>query len=135
MPEVFGSARPVGGKPSTGTKDDSGSAGSFETKTDDRAHLSMIETDLRRGAWVGLQAGRISFKKYADQWLDHRLDLAIRTRELYGYLLNIHIYRAIGNSSLLSPMPSKVRGRHAELARRHASTAAKSDRLLQVTVS
>ncbi|MGC2484799.1 MAG: hypothetical protein WA359_00940 [Acidimicrobiales bacterium] len=106
------------------------SAGSFETKTEARVHLSMIETDLRRGAWVDPQAGKISFKNYASQWLEHRLDLAIRTKELYEYLLDNHIYPTIGSSSLQNLTPSKIRVWHAELAQRHASTAAKSYRLL-----
>ncbi len=69
----------------------------------------MIETDLRRGAWIDPQAGKISVKNYADQWLVHRLDLAIRIKELYEYLLENHIYPTIGNSSLQNLTPSKVR--------------------------
>lgn len=62
--------------------------------------------------------------------VDHRPDLAIRTKELYEYLLTKHIYPTIGNSSLQNLTPSMVRGWHAELAQRLASTAAKAYRLL-----
>jgi hypothetical protein len=90
----------------------------------------MIQTDLKRGAWVDPQAGKITLQSYASYWLDHRPDLAIRTKELYEYLLTKHIYPTIGNSSLQNLTPSMVRGWHAELAQRLASTAAKAYRLL-----
>jgi integrase len=78
---------------------------------------------------------RISFKSYADQWLNHRFDLAIRTKELYEYLLESHIYPTIGDSSLQNMKPSMVRSWHAELAQRHPSTAAKSYRLLSTIMN
>ena len=90
----------------------------------------MIESDLRRGSWVDPQAGKISLQSYASQWLDQRSDLAIRTKELYEFLLVNHIYPSIGNSPLQNLTPSRIREWHAELARRRASTAAKSYRLL-----
>jgi len=106
------------------------SAGSFETKADAHARLSMIQADLKRGAWVDPQAGKITLQSYANQWLDHRPDLAIRTKELYEYLLVNHIYPTIGNSPLQNLTPSRVRGWNAELAQRYTSTAAKAYRLL-----
>jgi integrase len=76
-----------------------------------------------------------SLKSYANQWLDYRFDLAIRTKELYQYLLENHIYPAMGHSSLENLTPSVVRGWHAELAQRHPSTAAKSYRLLSTIMN
>jgi integrase len=70
------------------------------------------------------------FESYAKQWLDQRFDLAIRTKELYEYLLESHINPMLGGSSLQDLTPSMVRSWHAELAQRHPSTAAKSYRLL-----
>jgi integrase len=78
---------------------------------------------------------KTSFKNYADQWLVHRFDLAIRTQELYEYLLANHIYPALGNSSLKNLTPSMIRGWHAELAQRYPSTAAKSYRLLSTIMT
>ncbi len=78
---------------------------------------------------------KTSFKNYAGQWLANRFDLAVRTRELYDYLLNSHIYPAIANTSLENLTPSMVRTWHAELAQRHPSTAAKSYRLLSTIMS
>ena len=78
---------------------------------------------------------KTSLKNYADPWLEHRFNLAIRTKELYEYLLENHIYPALGNSSLQGLTPSMVRGWHAELAQRHRSTAAKSYRLLSTIMN
>ena len=106
------------------------SSGTFSTKADALAYLSTIETDLRRGAWIDPWAGRVTVHTYANQWLDHRPDLAIRTRELYEHLLGRHVFPSMGSTSLAGLTPSKIRGWHAELALRHPSTAAKAYRLL-----
>ncbi len=44
----------------------------FATKTDTRAFLAGIETDLRRGTFVDPVAGRVTFGEYAGWWLDQR---------------------------------------------------------------
>jgi len=106
------------------------SAGSFLAKADALAYLSTIEADLRRGAWIDPRAGKITLHGYADEWLERRPDLAVRTRELYQYLLNNHIFPTLGRTTLQGLAPSKIRGWHAGLAIRHASTAAKAYRLL-----
>ena len=54
----------------------------FATKTDARAWLSSVETDLRRGDHVDPRAGSERFGDYARRWLDER-DLRPRTRETY----------------------------------------------------
>jgi integrase len=84
-------------------------------------------------SWVVTE--KVTLKNYADQWLNHRFDLAIRTRELYEYLLNNHIYPVVGNSRIENLTPPIVRGWYAELAQRHRSTAAKSYRLLSTIMT
>lgn len=76
-----------------------------------------------------------SLKGFADQWLDLRFDLAIRTKELYEYLLDNHIHPTLGSFSLKNLTPSTIRVWHAELAQRHPSTAAKSYRLLSAIMT
>jgi integrase len=104
--------------------------GTFATKSDALAFLSITEADIHRGAWIDLRAGKISLKMYANEWLERRPDLAIRTSELYRYLLDNHILPELGAISLASLAPSKVRGWHSKLAQAHPSTAAKAYRLL-----
>ena len=106
------------------------SAGTFAAKADALAYLASIESDLRRGAWIDPRAGRVTLKSYSAQWMERRPDLAVRTRELYSYLLNRHINPVLGDVTLAGLAPSRIRGCHAELSMRHASTAAKSYRLI-----
>lgn len=106
------------------------SAGTYALKADSLACLATIEADLRRGAWIDPRAGKMTLRVYAEEWLDQRNDLAFRTRELYGYLLERHIVPYLGNATLVGLAPSKVRSWNANLARDHPSTAAKAYRLL-----
>jgi|SRR5665213_929558 len=106
------------------------SAGIHATKSDALANLSRIESDLRRGAWIDPRAGRTTLNAYAEEWLDQRNDLAVRTKELYQYLLERHILPSLGNATLVGLAPSKIRSWHASLSRVHPSTAAKAYRLL-----
>ena len=106
------------------------SAGVFTYKADALAKLSEVEVGLRRGTWTDPRAGDILVSDYAEQWLARRPDLAVRSRELYAYLLTKYVVPGLGHHSLASLSPSVVREWNAELASRHASTAAKAYRLL-----
>lgn len=106
------------------------SAGTFATKADALAYLSTIETDLRRGAWIDPRAGQINLTTYANEWLERRPDLAVRTRELYRYVLDRHVFPSLGQLTLAGLAPSKIRGWHAGIAQNHPATAAKAYRLL-----
>ena len=106
------------------------SAGIHATRADALANLSRIESDLRRGAWIDPRAGKRTLSAYAEEWLDQRNDLAVRTKELYEYLLESHVLPTLGNATLVGLAPSKIRSWHAALSRVHPSTAAKAYRLL-----
>ena len=106
------------------------SAGIHATKADALAHLAAVEVDLRRGAWIDPRAGTITLRAYAEEWLEQRNDLAVRTRELYAYLLEHYTLPVLGNATLVALAPSKIRSWHAGLSREHPSTAAKAYRLL-----
>lgn len=110
------------------------SSGTFAAKADAYAYLSTVEADLRRGAWIDPRAGQVTVSTYANEWLERRPDLSVRTRELYQYLLRNHIYPTLGHVTLAGLAPSKIRGWHAELAMRHASTASKAYRLLSTVM-
>ncbi len=106
------------------------SAGTFEKKADALAHLSDVEMAIRRGVWADPKESRILVREYARRWLSSRPDLALRTRELYSYLMEKYILPDLGGHSLAALSPSTVRAWHAELAQGHPSTAAKAYRLL-----
>ena len=106
------------------------SGGSFVTKADALACLSTIEVDFRRGTWIDPMAGDVSLDRYATGWLKQRSDLAVRTRELYEYLLERYIFPDLGQLSIAKVAPTRVRTWNADLALVHPSTAAKAYRLL-----
>ncbi len=106
------------------------SVGVFDHKADAFAKLAEIEVDLRRGTWTDPRSGRVRVSDYAEQWLSHRPDLAVRTRELYEYLLAKYIAPDLGHHFLLTLSSSAIRQWYADLAAHHPSTAAKSYRLL-----
>lgn len=106
------------------------SAGIYATKADALAHLAAVEVDLRRGAWIDPRSGTMTLRAYAEEWLEQRNDLAVRTKELYAYLLEHYTLPVLGNATLVGLAPSKIRSWHAGLSREHPSTAAKAYRLL-----
>jgi integrase len=59
-----------------------------------------------------------------------RTDLAVRTQELYQWLLDRHILPTLGKTEIGELTPSSVRAWHASLARTTAPTASKAYRLL-----
>ncbi len=106
------------------------SAGTFYSKADALASLAIVEADLLRGTWIDPRSGRIGLEQYAELWLSRRPELAVRTVELYEYLLRNQIFPTMGHVELSALSSSMIRGWHAELASRHPSTAAKAYRLL-----
>lgn len=106
------------------------SGGTFSSKASAQSALAQIETDLRRGDWIDSRIGEVTVSEYAVRWLSHRTDLAIRTRELYEYLIRRYIDSGVGNIKLNRLTPVRVREWNSELARRLPSTAAKCYRLL-----
>ena len=106
------------------------SAGTFTSKADAHARLSIIEADLRRGAWIDPSAGQVTLKAYANDWISRRPDLAVRTKELYEDLLRLHILPVLGQTTIAGLTPSKVRSWNAAIATKHPSTASKAYRLL-----
>ncbi len=72
----------------------------------------------------------VTLTEFADEWMRSRIDLAVRTIELYRWLLDRHIVPTFGARPLDSISPSDVRAWHAESARKHPTTAAKAYRLL-----
>jgi len=106
------------------------SAGTFDTKADALAKLATIESDLRRGNWIDPKSGDVTLEVYANKWLDHRHDLSVRTRDLYRYVLDRHVFPSLGSTTLMALAPTRIRGWNSEIAKVHPATAAKAYRLL-----
>jgi Phage integrase, N-terminal SAM-like domain len=92
------------------------SAGTFKTKADALVFLSTIDTDLHRGSWIDPKSGKVTLDEYAERWLAQRTELAFRTRELYDYLLELHILPTLGRTTLVNLAPSTIRTWHANLS-------------------
>lgn len=102
----------------------------FPAKATGDAWLAGVRTDIGRGAWIDPNAGAVTLREYADQWLANRHDLSERTAELYRWLLDRHTLPVLGDKRLVAITPSGVRSWHAGIAKAHPSTAAKAYRLL-----
>ncbi|MGW5619493.1 tyrosine-type recombinase/integrase [Streptomyces olivaceus] len=62
----------------------------FETIADADDWLAEKQTEIRRGEWRDPEAGAVSFRAYADKWVEER-ELAPLTQDLYRYLLDKHL--------------------------------------------
>jgi integrase len=106
----------------------------FATKRDADAFLAEARTTLERGTWVNPAAGKITLQEYSSRWLAERVQLRIRTRELYEGLLRLHILPMLGSTLLVDVTPAVIRTWNASLLRDRksgASTPAKAYRLLR----
>ena len=104
--------------------------GTYDRKADALAALAHVEINLRRGTWIDPSLGSVTLSEYASSWLEGRHNLAVRTRELYTYLLDRHILPELGQVALRELTTADVRTWNGNAAKRHPSTAAKSYRLL-----
>lgn len=83
---------------------------SFAKKADADAFKTRIDADLLRGTYRDPDAGRISLRKYGDEWLAAQAFDAV-TREAVESQLRIHVYPALGSLRLdeLAARPSLVK--------------------------
>jgi hypothetical protein len=102
----------------------------FARKVDAQVWVDSAAGDIARGAWIDPQAGTISLRDYANQWLLSRPDLRPTTLAKYRGLLDRHILPALGSASIRRIAVADVRVWHSELYQRHPSTAANAYRLL-----
>src|SRR3954454_23035445 len=110
----------------------------FGTRGAASRHLAGVRADMDRGSWFDPNAGRITLRDYADNWLAARRvrgrPLAPRTRELYRWQLDRHILPALGDRELRHLDQAAVRKWHASMTSDTGPggvTAAKCYRLLR----
>ncbi|MFD8275623.1 tyrosine-type recombinase/integrase [Streptomyces flaveolus] len=103
----------------------------FETTADADDWLAEKQTEIRRGDWRDPEAGAVSFRAYAEKWVEER-ELGVLTRDLYRYLLDRHILPTFGDDDLDEITAPRVRSWRSERLRTGAKTAtAKAYRLLK----
>lgn len=104
------------------------------TKGDAGRWLASVEADRARGVWLDPTSGRVRLDDYAKAWLESRVNLAPRTREIYLSQLDLHVLPsvspdvpALGSLYLSDITPDVVRAWYAALAaKRTRSVAAKA---------
>lgn len=67
----------------------------FATKADATLWLDRVRTEQARGLDLDPTRSRIPLEEFAHQWLEHRVGLSPRTREIYEAQLRLHILPAI----------------------------------------
>ncbi len=105
----------------------------FTSKADANRWLSATELALERGDNLDRTGRSITLAEYSTTWLDGKTALRPKTRELYAYLLRLHIVPALGQANLTSITPGAIRHWHNNLRSGHIgqTTAAKVYRLLR----
>lgn len=119
--------------------------GTFTTKAEANRWLATVEADRARGLWVDPRAGRIKLEEYAATWLDSKVGISPRTREIYALQLQLQLrlhvlpavsddIPALGSVPIADITPELVRAWYLGLAaERGTSVAAKAyARLRQV---
>ena len=52
----------------------------FETKREADTYLASVRTELSKGRWVDPTASAVSFRVYADSWMEQHAGLRHRSR-------------------------------------------------------
>ncbi|WP_255183270.1 MULTISPECIES: site-specific integrase [unclassified Rhodococcus (in: high G+C Gram-positive bacteria)] len=92
----------------------------FAAKIDAEAWLTDRRREIDRELWspptdaVTSKAKPVSFREYAETWLEQR-DLKPRSREHYRKLLDVQVLPGLGSLPLASITPDDVRAWHAKL--------------------
>jgi len=84
---------------------------SFPDKQKRRADAQLIEvqSDMKRGTYVDPDAGKITFKRYADDWLA-AVTVDELTQDRIEYELRLHVYPAFGDLPIVrAAQPSIIR--------------------------
>lgn len=92
---------------------------SFEKKTDAETFLSNVLADLSRGTYVDPAAGRVTFRAYAERWAKAQTSDPV-TRKAVAQRLKSQVYPTLGDTELVSLLPSTIQAWVAGLSTDHA---------------
>jgi integrase len=105
------SKRMVGGKPRYDVNyrepDGTRRRKTFPTKAAADRYSASVETDKSRGVYLDPDAGRVTFKRYAQSWLEAQT-FEQTTRESTELRLRLHIYPVLGSKTLAQLRPSTI---------------------------
>jgi integrase len=91
-------------------RDDAGKQCSkaFRRKSDAELHVAGIATDLARGSYINPNAGRVTLRTYAAQWLKSQT-FSGSTAESVETRLRLHVYPQLGGRELRALRPSVIK--------------------------
>jgi integrase len=78
-------------------------------KREAQAFLAQVQADILKGTYVDPDAGRITFKRYADDWLAAATSDE-STRDRLEYEFRLHVYPVLGDLALTAIQPATIRG-------------------------
>jgi integrase len=118
------SRREVGGKPRYDVNyrepDGRRRRKTFARKVDADNFLAIVEADKLRGVYVDPDAGRITFRAFAETWMADQTFEAT-TREAMQQRLTKHIYPVLGSRRLVDIKPSTIQNWLASLSVRSST--------------
>lgn len=85
--------------------------------------LSAIEADMTRGQYTDPQSVRITFRQYAEKWLDAKTSSPMTRKEL-GRRLRLHVYPVLGSRPVGTFRPEHIRELLASLDAKPGVSAA-----------
>ena len=77
-------------------------------KRDASAFLAQVQADMLKGTYVDPDAGRVTFRQYADEWLS-AATCDGSTRERLERQFRLHVYPAFGDRALAAIQPATIR--------------------------
>jgi integrase len=82
---------------------------SFARRIDAERFLATVEADKLRGVYVDPDAGRVTLRRYANDWLEGQT-FSDSTREATELRLRLHVFPYLGDRHLAGIQPSHVQG-------------------------
>jgi len=80
----------------------------FMAKADANAYLANVETDLGRGEWIDPNAGKVTFRQYAERWRANQIHHRGGAASQIETNLRRHVYPFFGDRSLQAIRPSDI---------------------------
>ncbi|MFJ3642906.1 tyrosine-type recombinase/integrase [Streptomyces sp. NPDC090108] len=93
---------------------------SFERKRDATDFATKVENDKREGVYIDPAAGRISVRKYAEEWLDAK-EVAPSTAEAYERIMRLHVIPHLGGRTIAAVTTEDIEKLYAAWRRAGAS--------------
>jgi integrase len=77
-------------------------------KRDAQAFLASVQADILKGSYIDPDAGRVTFKRYADEWLAASTSDEM-TRVRLEYEFRLHVYPTFGDMPMTAIQPTTIR--------------------------